>query len=92
MSPAYDLLNTRLVIPSDSQALPVCGKRDRLQSTTWDELAARFRIGHKAALRVRCELRDRLPAAVALVENSPLPEDMRESYSTLLTQRAGLLA
>ncbi|MFT7463611.1 MAG: serine/threonine-protein kinase HipA [Pseudohongiellaceae bacterium] len=91
LSPAYDQLNTGLVIPGDTLALPICGKSDRLKPKTWDELATRFGIGMKAARRVRDELRDHVNDAVALVEASPLPAEMRAGYAEQLQSRgAGL--
>ncbi|RKY18199.1 MAG: hypothetical protein DRQ55_14005 [Planctomycetota bacterium] len=91
LSPAYDQLNTRLVIPGDPLAMPVCGKQDNLKAETWDQLAERFGIGLKAARRVRGELRERMGAAVALVQASPLPEPMRAEYAELLAQRGAAL-
>src|SRR5205807_741367 len=38
LSPAYDLLCTRLVISDDPLALPVLGKRDKVTRKTWVEL------------------------------------------------------
>ena len=87
LSPAYDQLNTRLVLPDDPLALPVCGKRDKLTASTWQELARRMQVGEKAAARVREEIAACLPDAVTLVESSPLPEPMRDDYVALLQQR-----
>jgi serine/threonine-protein kinase HipA len=87
LSPAYDQLNTRLVIPDDPMALPVCGKRDNLKPETWQELAQRFGIGGKAADRVRRELAAVLPEALALVDEAPLPQEMRASYAAQLQER-----
>ncbi|MBL8755628.1 MAG: HipA domain-containing protein [Planctomycetes bacterium] len=88
LSPAYDQLNTRLVLPDDTLAMPIAGKRDNLQTGAWRKLAENFGIGAKAAARVHAELFAALPAATALVERSPLPEPMREAYGALLRARA----
>lgn len=88
MSPAYDQLNTRLVIAGDPLAMPLCAERDNLKAATWRELAERFGIGPRAAERVCGELAERTAEAVALVHASPLPEEMRESYAALLAERA----
>lgn len=87
LSPAFDQLNTRLVLPDDPLALPVCGKRDNLRTDTWRELATRLGIGKRAAARVLEELDELLPAATALVADAPLPEAMRQQYSELLAAR-----
>ncbi len=88
LSPAYDLLNTQLVIPGDPLAIPVCGKRDRLTQKTWSTLAERFGIGAKAADRVLSEICDLAQQAEGLVHASPLPEEMREDFARILAERA----
>lgn len=88
LSPAYDLLNTRLVLPDDVLAMPVSGKKDNLQIGAWRKLADSFGLGAKAAQRVHDELVATLPAALQLVARSPLPEAMREAYCALLQERA----
>ncbi|MBK9117992.1 MAG: HipA domain-containing protein [Phycisphaerales bacterium] len=39
LTPAYDLLSTRLVIPNDPLALSVVGKKSKLTVDTWREFA-----------------------------------------------------
>lgn len=88
LSPAYDQLNTRLVLPDDPLAMPICGKKDNLKPGAWRELAERFGIGAKAAARVHADLRLVVPDAVELVNACPLPETMRKAYVELLVARA----
>lgn len=87
LSPAYDQLNTRLVLPDDRLALPVCGKRDNLKVETLRELARRFGIGPRAAERVLREVRDALPQALERVAEAPLSAAMRETYAATLRAR-----
>jgi len=87
LSPAYDQLNTRLVMPDDQLALPVCGKRDNLKTDTLRELGARFGIGPKAADRVLREVRDAQPKALELIDAAPLPDEMRQTYADTLLER-----
>lgn len=87
LSPAYDQLNTLLVLPDDRLALPVCGKRHNLKVETLQELARRFGIGAKAADRVRAELAAALPEALERVDASPLPAAAREAYAETLRAR-----
>lgn len=91
LSPAYDLLSTRLVIPGDPLALPVGGKKEGLGRETWLHFAGHCGLPPRAADRVRAEIVDALPGALALVEASPLPEEMRAAYAGLLRERAGVL-
>jgi serine/threonine-protein kinase HipA len=87
LSPAFDQLNTRLVIPDDVLALTVDGKRDRLKTASWERLAESFGIGVRAAARIRQEIAASLPRAVELVRASPLPRNMQDAYVELLEQR-----
>lgn len=91
LSPAYDLVCTRLYLPSDPLALPVGGKRDNLTARSWIELAAYCGIPAKAARRVLDEVVAAHPRAEALVSRSTLPDDMQETYTSLLHDRAGIL-
>ena len=92
LSPAYDLLNTRLPIPDDPLALPVCGKRDNLSAATWHECAQRFGIGKKAAAAVLQSIAATLPRALPLIADAPLPDELRDRYAALVTERAALLS
>jgi serine/threonine-protein kinase HipA len=91
LSPAFDLLNTRLVIPDDTLALPVCGKRDNLKVATWLQLAERAGLAERAARRVLREIGGIRPAMLELLADAPLPEAMRDDYIALLEQRSRVL-
>jgi serine/threonine-protein kinase HipA len=88
LSPAYDQLNTRLVIPDDPLAMPVAGKRDNLKPDTWHQLVHQMGIGTKAAQRVHTEIQDHLAPTIAILLGSPLPDSMREAYAELLRHRS----
>lgn len=90
LSPAFDQLNTRLVLPDDALALPVCGKRDNLRTETWLELARRLGLGIRTAEAVLAQRQLLLAEATAFVAASPLPDAMRESYADLLATRSSL--
>ena len=91
LSPAYDLVCTRLAIPDDQLALPISGKRDRLRRHSFLELAAHMRLPARAAERVLADVARRLEGAVALVERSSLPADAQVDYVSLLRIRAATL-
>jgi serine/threonine-protein kinase HipA len=91
LSPAYDQLCTRLVIPGDTQALTVCGKQDNIGRGTWRECAERFGIGPKAAIAVLESIAAALPEALERVTAAPLPESMRDTYAELLRARTASL-
>ncbi len=51
LTPAYDLVCTRLVIQNDPLALPVGGKKDNLSRNSWLEFAAYCQLPEKTAVR-----------------------------------------
>lgn len=92
LSPAYDLVSTRLYVPGDQLALPVGGKRDHLTLRQWLAFAAYAGLADIDARRVLSEIVAACPRAVALVARSALPGDLRETYSSLLQERGAMLA
>lgn len=92
LSPAYDLISTRLVIPEDPLALPVCGQRDGLTRGTWLQFADYCKIPRAAAERVIRGIVGAEPAAGDLVRRSALPAEMKGSYQKLLGDRTATLA
>lgn len=91
LSPVYDLLCTRLVIPDDQLALPVQAKKDRLTPRVWRELARYAGIPEKAYMRLAGSFRKVEAPAVALVQASFLPVEMKAAYVDLLRSRTGTL-
>lgn len=91
LSPAYDLLSTRLVLPADQLALPIGGRRDRLTRAGWLRFAVHAGLPERAAARVLDELVDLLDEARATVRRSFLPDEMRRDYVALLEERTETL-
>lgn len=91
LSPAYDLLCTRLVIEGDPLALPVFGKRDKLTRATWHKLGEYARLGPKVVERTIAETADAVEQALELVRRSALPKDMKKDYRALLEERTAVL-
>ena len=87
LSPVYDLLCTRLVIADDPLALPIVGKKDNLGPQAWSRIAAYAGIPDKALARLAQTFARALDRAIALVEHSFLPEDMKQVYVDLLRAR-----
>ncbi|MFG0319277.1 MAG: type II toxin-antitoxin system HipA family toxin, partial [Planctomycetota bacterium JB042] len=87
LSPAYDLLSTRLVIEDDPLALPVGGKRAGLTRRSWVELGASARLPNKVVEREIDALRRNLPACESLIERSFLTDAMKAAYRELLRER-----
>lgn len=92
LSPAYDLLSTRLVIPDDALALPIDGRRDGLTPRTWRDFADCCGLPRPAAARMIRQIVDGLEGALGLVARSFLPAEAAERYSSLLRIRGAELA
>ncbi len=91
LTPAYDLLCTRLVIDDDPLALAVMGKKDNLDRADWLAFADRCRLPEKTAQRVLDKQASVLPEAGDLIERSFLPAEMKKQYQRLIQQRTASL-
>jgi serine/threonine-protein kinase HipA len=91
LSPAYDLIATRLVIPDDPLALPVEGKRDRLTREDWLRLADYCAIPPRAAERVLGAIVGAFEQAVGMIDRAALPESMKADYRALVRSRTEIL-
>jgi serine/threonine-protein kinase HipA len=91
LSPAYDLLNTRLHLPDDQLALPIGGRRDGLTRRAWLRFAQHIGLPDRAAARVLDRFVALLTDARATVQRSFLPDAMVTAYVALLEERTALL-
>lgn len=93
LTPAYDLICTRLPIPSDrSLALTICGKKSNLSRTLWLDFAGYCQIPERAARRLLSEQIEVLDPAVTLIHNSFLPDDQQAEYEAILRENTERLA
>jgi serine/threonine-protein kinase HipA len=90
-TPAYDLLCTRLVIPNDTLALPVDGRRDKLTRASWLELGEYCQLPAKAVARILDKQIDVLDDACRLIVRSFLPDEQKDQYQKLVTERTAVL-
>ena len=92
LTPAYDLLCTRLALPSDRDlALPICGKRSNLSKRLWLDFAKYSQIPERAAVRLLDEQIAALEPALGLIEASFLPDDLKTQYQDIVRQTTELL-
>lgn len=92
LSPAYDLLCTRLVIADDMLALSVDGNKKNVTKKQWMTYAAYCKVPPRAAERVLREIAGAKDDCAAMIERSALPEEMKKDYAALLGERAMTLA
>ena len=96
LSPAYDLLNTTLLLGSgvkEEIALPLNGKKHNLRRKTLVDYFARGRLELNEATvnEVLAQLTGALPMWTALIDASFLTEGEKRSYQTLLARRCDVL-
>jgi serine/threonine-protein kinase HipA len=96
LSPAYDLLNTTIILkqPKEESALPLNGKRAKLSRSDFVDYYAWQRLGLSPTVTTRIlgELESTLPQWHARIERDPLlAKDFKASYQELVTRRAQVL-
>ena len=92
LTPAYDLICTRLPIPNDrSLALTIGGKKSNLSRKDWLDFAGYCQIPARAAQRLLSEQADALGPSVALVRKSLLPDDQQDEYEAILRENSATL-
>ena len=89
LSPAYDLLNTALVIPDDKEesALTINGKKSRLKRSDFDALALSLKINEKATRAIYHRFYNILPKWMLLTELSFLSVEMKKAYKSLVKEK-----
>jgi serine/threonine-protein kinase HipA len=91
LSPAYDLLNVKIILPKDDEdlALMLGGKKKNFNKDYFDRFGAVLDLNNKQINFVYKKLVDWLPAAIELIEMSFLKDKNKQEYKALITQRVG---
>ncbi len=91
LSPAYDLLSTRLVLSakedSEEMALTLVGKRSRFKETDFADFANRLKIPKNVYDSVLARLFKCHASFIDLIERSFLPIDLKATYKDLIASR-----
>jgi len=92
LSPAYDLVNTWLVLPNPTEelALPLKGKKSNLNKEIFLKYLAKERLELPNSV-VDADMQafqDALPRCFDLIEISFLPLELKEQYAEILHERA----
>jgi serine/threonine-protein kinase HipA len=91
LSPAYDLLCTRLVIADDMLALSVDGNKKNVTKKQWLTYAAYCKVPPRAAARVLREIAEATGECTAMIARSALPDEMKPPYTELIRRRGAAL-
>jgi serine/threonine-protein kinase HipA len=89
LAPAYDLINTTIVMPEDKEesALTINGKKSKLNRNDFQVLATSLKITDKALQAIYSRFEAVLPIWVSWVNQSFLSKHMQEEYIELLNER-----
>lgn len=93
LAPCYDLLNTTIAMgkqASEEIALPLNGKKNKLNRSDFLDYFAKDRLGLKAVIIgiTLKEIEKQLDTWNALISNSFLPEHFRSEYQNMLKNRS----
>jgi serine/threonine-protein kinase HipA len=92
LAPAYDLITTRLAMPSDRDlAMPIGGKKSNLTKRLWLDFAEYSQLPKRAAVSLLQEQIDALEPSLRLIEASFLPQDLKSQYQDIVRQNTDLL-
>ncbi len=94
LSPAYDLLNVKLILPKDKEdtALLLGGKKSNFNKGYFDLLCHVLGLTAKQLDGVYRRVTKWLPVAVQCIEYSFLSVERQQKYKDLITARAALFA
>tara|TARA_R110002049_G_scaffold1346_1_gene10232 strand:- start:13525 stop:14472 length:948 start_codon:yes stop_codon:yes gene_type:complete len=89
LSPAYDLLNVKIVNPEDTEelALTIGGKKKKLSMQNFDEFGIGMGLSTKQIDSVLKRFKELKKDALSLIEMSFLSEEMQTRYAKTLLSR-----
>jgi serine/threonine-protein kinase HipA len=94
LSPAYDLLNSTVVLqnPQEQMALPLNGRRNKLSpSDLLDYFPAYLQLPPQSVHKVLQDFSHAKPQWLDLIEHSFLSASMKEKYRLILEERWGFI-
>lgn len=93
LSPAYDLLNVKIILPSDKDdtALLLGGKKISFNKGYFDRFGEVLELNDKQINSVYNKLEAWLPKAIQLIDASFLNDKNKLRYKEIITQRVNLL-
>lgn len=92
LSPAYDLINVKIIIPKDDEetALLLGGKKKNFTKTYFDRFGNILGLNEKQIGFVYKKLNKWLPNAEKMIETSFLNEEKKKQYKNLIIERTHL--
>lgn len=92
LSPAYDLINVKIIIPKDDEetALLLGGKKKNFTKTYFDRFGNLLGLNDKQINFVYKKLNKWLPNAEKLIDISFLTEEKKKEYKSLINERVNV--
>ena len=89
LSPAYDLMNTAIVMPEDKEesALTINGKKSKLNANDFQVLATSLKISNKSLEAIYKRFEAILPTWLSWIDQSFLTEELKDEYKHSITKR-----
>jgi serine/threonine-protein kinase HipA len=89
LSPAYDLLSTKILLPSDKEeyAITINGRKSNLRRTDFDKLAISFGIAEKALTSIYNKFSKIYNDWEMLINKSFLTDSTKDKYINLIQER-----
>lgn len=93
LSPLYDLLSTKLLIPEDIEetALAINGKKNKIKRTDWEELAINLSLDPDYFERALQKISKQIPKMLKLIEISYLTKKNKESLTKMIEKNLSTL-
>jgi serine/threonine-protein kinase HipA len=92
LSPAYDLLDSEIILGADDLALSVGGKKRNLTARIWREYGAYCGLPEKVVRRELARVPGQLAASLEVVGRSALPDELKAGYAQGLSARAAVIS
>lgn len=95
LSPAYDLLSTRLLIPaeqdSEEMALTLNGKKSNLKKTDFESFSTALGLNTKQIENIWKRFLKGLPTIHEFLKHGIITDDIKQKYRNLITERSQIL-
>jgi serine/threonine-protein kinase HipA len=90
LSPAYDLLNTKLAVPEDQEemALTVNARKNKIARKDFDALGSNLGMNEKQINQVYDKFSNKLAELFSFIDQSFLTENLAAEYKAILKERS----
>lgn len=93
LTPAYDMVSTALVMPSDKEELGLTlnGKKKKIKLSDFIKAMSSNGIPEKAQMNIIEKMEASLPLIIDFIKKSFLPKGMQERYREIISKKTGQL-